>query len=489
MTGTPPYDGESKRRRVGQDLRDAPTPLRALRPECPRTSRPSSSAAWRRIRRAASRTCRPSPRRCRRSRRGTRRRRRPSAVARIRGGGRADDPVGAPTRRSRSRRAGRRHPADADASAWGDTRREEKRGRRIAGWSPRWASWPAPSCSRAALARGPSASVLPVLATGRRRARRSSGDDGPGDGRWRPRAERFGGRQRGSSVVVLSSSRGRDARARARASPPDRPRGHGRAERPRRSPRVPPDCSTVASSTLCRVDRRSGGSTLGIGRVASLPAFSKPAGATSPGRKVRTQCIPMAFWHARRRASCGEGASFGSHGGGHRQGGHGRPLPRRRRRDDLGGGSFGVRRPLRFLAYKLELDEAQVTELAAILADLKTERAQARVDERRSTSASPRSSPPRRSTRRGEDGHRRPREEHGPRGGRRRHGPRPHAQAPRARAEGEARLPAADRRAQHVADDEGELPDSVTSASLDAVGVARGDRVAARAHHFECAPG
>lgn len=44
---------------------------------------------------------------------------------------------------------------------------------------------------------------------------------------------------------------------------------------------------------------------------------------------------------------------------------------------------FGVRRPLRFLAWKLELDERQVTSLAAILSDLKTERAQAAVDDRR----------------------------------------------------------------------------------------------------------
>jgi Spy/CpxP family protein refolding chaperone len=42
---------------------------------------------------------------------------------------------------------------------------------------------------------------------------------------------------------------------------------------------------------------------------------------------------------------------------------------------------------LRFLAYKLGLDEAQVTELAAILHELKTERAQAEVDSRRTTSA------------------------------------------------------------------------------------------------------
>jgi Spy/CpxP family protein refolding chaperone len=47
------------------------------------------------------------------------------------------------------------------------------------------------------------------------------------------------------------------------------------------------------------------------------------------------------------------------------------------------GGAFGVRRPLRFLAYKLELDEKQVAELARVLDELKTERAQAEVDNRR----------------------------------------------------------------------------------------------------------
>ena len=48
-----------------------------------------------------------------------------------------------------------------------------------------------------------------------------------------------------------------------------------------------------------------------------------------------------------------------------------------------GGGSFGVRRPLRFLAWKLGLDEKQVAEVAKVLADIKTERAQAEVDARR----------------------------------------------------------------------------------------------------------
>lgn len=57
---------------------------------------------------------------------------------------------------------------------------------------------------------------------------------------------------------------------------------------------------------------------------------------------------------------------------------------------DFGGwgmGAFGVRRPLRFLAYKLNLTEAQVNTLAKILNDLKTERAQASVDNRRSTAS------------------------------------------------------------------------------------------------------
>ena len=52
----------------------------------------------------------------------------------------------------------------------------------------------------------------------------------------------------------------------------------------------------------------------------------------------------------------------------------------------FGGGSFGVRRPLRFLAYKLELDDKQVADLARILDEIKTERAQAAVDHRRAIS-------------------------------------------------------------------------------------------------------
>jgi Spy/CpxP family protein refolding chaperone len=55
--------------------------------------------------------------------------------------------------------------------------------------------------------------------------------------------------------------------------------------------------------------------------------------------------------------------------------------------DYFGGGPFGVRRPLRFLAHKLELDDRQMGDLARILDELKTERAQAEVDHRRTLTA------------------------------------------------------------------------------------------------------
>src|SRR5579872_5793116 len=102
----------------------------------------------------------------------------------------------------------------------------------------------------------------------------------------------------------------------------------------------------------------------------------------------------FAWWQARRHGACGntgcgDEASFGSHGGPGGGGGWGwHAAPHGHGGgDDFGGGSFGVRRPLRFLSFKLELDEAQTTELAAILSGLKTERAQAAVDHRRTTAA------------------------------------------------------------------------------------------------------
>jgi Spy/CpxP family protein refolding chaperone len=106
------------------------------------------------------------------------------------------------------------------------------------------------------------------------------------------------------------------------------------------------------------------------------------------------------WWKARQagdcgsawaNAGCGPGAQAGGGGETHRgwrhgseerfAGGHGGDG------EDWGGGAFGVRRPLRFLAYKLELDERQVGELARVLDELKTERAQAEVDRRRTMSA------------------------------------------------------------------------------------------------------
>ncbi len=114
----------------------------------------------------------------------------------------------------------------------------------------------------------------------------------------------------------------------------------------------------------------------------------------------------FAWWNARRRAAYGEfeGAGCGPHGcGPHGHGGEEGPGSWREHAgheghggghhggpggggDEFGGG-FGVRRPLRFLAFKLDLSEPQVTDLAAILSELKTERAQAAVDLRRTTSS------------------------------------------------------------------------------------------------------
>jgi hypothetical protein len=47
------------------------------------------------------------------------------------------------------------------------------------------------------------------------------------------------------------------------------------------------------------------------------------------------------------------------------------------------GASFGVRRPLRYLAHNLDLDEHQVRRMATVLNQLKTEREQAALDEKR----------------------------------------------------------------------------------------------------------
>jgi len=94
----------------------------------------------------------------------------------------------------------------------------------------------------------------------------------------------------------------------------------------------------------------------------------------------------MMYWWKRAREhgahhdeawACGHG-SFG-------EGWHGRHASGQRSGDF--GSAFGVRRPLRYLAFKLDLNEKQVEQLARILNDLKTERAQVEVDGRRTLSA------------------------------------------------------------------------------------------------------
>jgi Spy/CpxP family protein refolding chaperone len=93
-----------------------------------------------------------------------------------------------------------------------------------------------------------------------------------------------------------------------------------------------------------------------------------------------------AFWswrHARRAfAKCGPFGGWPGCGPGSRPAEEGYEEGFGR-----GGGGLGVRRPLRFLVHKLDLDERQITELARVLNELKTERAQAEVDRHRTISA------------------------------------------------------------------------------------------------------
>ena len=117
-----------------------------------------------------------------------------------------------------------------------------------------------------------------------------------------------------------------------------------------------------------------------------VPTAEIPAGSESPGELEEAMHPGMMWWWKRaRRHGCGEGAeAWSGSGEGWQAGGwrgHGGG-------DDFGGGgAFGVRRPLRFLAYKLNLNEEQVAQLAKILDELKTERAQAAVDDRRTVAA------------------------------------------------------------------------------------------------------
>jgi hypothetical protein len=126
-------------------------------------------------------------------------------------------------------------------------------------------------------------------------------------------------------------------------------------------------------------------------REARCPRVYVRWKAKAPARRVEIMHPGfIAFWQrAHRGGDCGPSeCATGVESPWHRGHRHGRreesPFEASGFDGDAG---FGVRRPLRFLAFKLELDERQVAEIAAVLNDLKTERAQAAVDQRRTTTA------------------------------------------------------------------------------------------------------
>ena len=95
----------------------------------------------------------------------------------------------------------------------------------------------------------------------------------------------------------------------------------------------------------------------------------------------------IGYWRRRRRAEAGawSGAAYGSCYG---------PRADSASRDwswatsgpfgdSFGAGGFGTRRPVRFLAMRLDLDEAQIAKLAKIVERLRVEREQGAVDTRR----------------------------------------------------------------------------------------------------------
>ena len=95
-------------------------------------------------------------------------------------------------------------------------------------------------------------------------------------------------------------------------------------------------------------------------------------------------------WYARRHLGCWDfGPAFAWAGARVGEGPRGQELylSTRRGEDELGSAGLGVRRPLRFLAWKLDLTSDQIAAVARILERLKIERAQAEVEQRRSAAA------------------------------------------------------------------------------------------------------
>ncbi len=97
------------------------------------------------------------------------------------------------------------------------------------------------------------------------------------------------------------------------------------------------------------------------------------------------------WWKYGRRSHCGpeahDACGPGECGPGHHHGWGGERGESRFASGPDEASPFGVRRPLRFLAHKLDLTDEQVGNLARILNELKTERAQAAVDHQRTVSA------------------------------------------------------------------------------------------------------
>src|SRR5262249_43416211 len=130
------------------------------------------------------------------------------------------------------------------------------------------------------------------------------------------------------------------------------------------------DCDEASAK---RALTPSGGRVGSILREACRPRAQPRRERTAPARGGTMHPGMLYWWKTRRGggscyayADCGPSADV-----------YGHPRERGRHRGDrhvemfvshhegdLGAGAFGVRRPLRFLAYKLELDEHQVAELA-----------------------------------------------------------------------------------------------------------------------------
>jgi hypothetical protein len=92
-------------------------------------------------------------------------------------------------------------------------------------------------------------------------------------------------------------------------------------------------------------------------------------------------------WRRRQRAAEFGAPVYGCYGSGAAHGQRWMWEASRRLGESFGAEGFGARRPVRFLAMRLDLDDAQVAMLAKILERLRIEREQAAVDSRRAAGA------------------------------------------------------------------------------------------------------